>query len=296
MGQKSSVPSSIRVLLGQLKRAGIEDVTATQIERWYKAGLLPPSRRRGLGQGRGTTSRFPPGTLAQVRALRGLLKRHRDLDKVVILLFLDGYHVSERALRHALAQLFADLIDDLDPEGQHRFKEPRQVAKDAAERVLSRRLATKDERYERRVDIERAGDREAAADALRAVVLPIIGGLDPAAFADALDRHGLTAAAQELSAIAPELSSFLTEEATEGRLSADHIREEALPRLGRTEFEQLAAALAGLLEWLELRIGLAIHHRDRFIDDCLQALRSPRWRGLSPASPSDTDKPRERQP
>ncbi len=61
-----------------LDAAGAEgyDVSASQLRRLYRAGLLPAPEIRPLGRGRGTESRYPPGST--VRLLRVLGVRARE--------------------------------------------------------------------------------------------------------------------------------------------------------------------------------------------------------------------------
>ena len=61
-------------------------------------------------------------------------------------------------------------------------------------------------------DIRRAGGQEQLKYLLRGVAMPLLGGLDPAAFAQALDPAAAVAARQGIGGAAPEpLSAMLSE-------------------------------------------------------------------------------------
>lgn len=69
---------------------------------WHRKGLLPPPRQQGLGYGRGSESRYPPGTDQQLRAL---LQIHRKTRKVAVVgweLWWQGFPVPEALVRESL--------------------------------------------------------------------------------------------------------------------------------------------------------------------------------------------------
>jgi hypothetical protein len=93
------------------------DVTADQLRRWHRKGLLPRPRQVGLGRPsrvdgsrrRGTVVMYPLGTTAQLLALCELLKRHHHLDRAGWPLWWRGFDVVERYARAPLAKLAANL-------------------------------------------------------------------------------------------------------------------------------------------------------------------------------------------
>jgi hypothetical protein len=128
-----------------MAKAGVDDVSASQIKRWQKLGLLPEARRRGRGRGRGSRSSFPPGTVDHVRALRAFLAGHRNLDKVAVLLKLNGYQVSAAALARATRHLVFDEIEKLDRKGERTWLHPHEISSSAARTAVNKRARTDDD-------------------------------------------------------------------------------------------------------------------------------------------------------
>jgi DNA-binding transcriptional MerR regulator len=273
MPAKAAEPSSSRALRARLARAGI-DVSEHQIERWHKAGLLPPPRRRSLGRKLGSTSSYPPGTVAQVRALLRLLDRHRNLDKVAALLKLNGYTVSARACRLSIEHLLLDPLESLDPHGTRRYTDPAAVATGAATRITSRRARTDQERNDKARDIALAGGEAAHTRLLASVLLPLFGGLDQANLVEALDKFGLGPVARKISAAVPGLAQTISEDVAAGRMQIDGIRADALPTLTADDYDTLVRVGQLLVAAIE-GFGVAITPADPFVADCIDALRHP---------------------
>lgn len=57
-------------------------VTAGQLARWHRAGLLPSPRQRSLGRGRGSVTCYPPGSTDQLLVLLSLRPHRRGLDEL----------------------------------------------------------------------------------------------------------------------------------------------------------------------------------------------------------------------
>src|SRR2546426_7751138 len=80
----------------ELRKAGFR-VSADQLERWHKAGLLLRPTRRPLGRGKGTESRYPPFVVLQAVTVALLRKRLRDLDLIGWYLWCCGFPPTDRA-------------------------------------------------------------------------------------------------------------------------------------------------------------------------------------------------------
>lgn len=266
--------SSSRTLRARLSRAGLHGVSASQIERWQKAGLLPPPRKRGRGRGAGTVSSYPPGTVPQVRALLRFLGRHRNLEKVVVLLKLNGYVVSTRACRRAIEHLVLDRVDEIDPYGHRRYEPPEKVAAKAAERVARKRPRSVEEAQRRKDDISSARGRASFLTLLGSSLTPVLGGTNVAVLRPVVEHLGLTELAFSLGAATPGLSQAVAEEIAAGHLSFDWIREDALPRLTDNDLNTLVRLLRVLLAFVE-RSGMQFTPIDAFVSDCAHALRYP---------------------
>jgi hypothetical protein len=247
---------------------------------------MPPPRRRGRGQGRGTVSSYPAGTVAQVRMLLRLIERHRNLDKVAVLLKINGYTVSVRACRRAVEHLVLNPLDDLDPHRSRNERAPEVVATAAARRALSRRVRTEEERTSRSSDQTRAGGRDRLISLGSGLLLPLYGGFDQAAYIDFLERFGLGEAFRKINSAVPGLGESLGQEALEGGMQIDRIRTEALPQLTADNYDTFVRMCRVLLAALEA-FGVEISASDSFAADCLAALRRPERR-LNPAASSDT--------
>jgi hypothetical protein len=100
-----------QALSAELVRRGY-DATPEQLERWDKAGLLPPVTppRRGLGRGKGReiAQVYPPESIErisdQVADLCQLAGRGRSLQTAALILFARDRYVSPDTLRAALRQ------------------------------------------------------------------------------------------------------------------------------------------------------------------------------------------------
>ena len=94
-------------------------VTPLQLARWHRAGLLPKPRQHPLGRGRGTETRYPPGTLLQVVALCRLREEERRLDRLAFQLWWEGFSIDVGLVRAHLvgvASRFDREVQELHPE------------------------------------------------------------------------------------------------------------------------------------------------------------------------------------
>jgi hypothetical protein len=78
-----------RKLICQLAARDLS-VSATQLERWRRAGLLPRNSRRGCGRGRGSVSEASPEAVEIAAALSRHTRQGRDLRLAVVDWFADA--------------------------------------------------------------------------------------------------------------------------------------------------------------------------------------------------------------
>jgi hypothetical protein len=76
-------------LIQELKDRG-SDVTAAQLERWRRSGVVPGNLRQAKGRGKGSISELHPGTVDYVEALSAAAARGRDTHRTVLTLFMAG--------------------------------------------------------------------------------------------------------------------------------------------------------------------------------------------------------------
>ncbi|MEO6890100.1 MAG: hypothetical protein ABI456_12165 [Ktedonobacteraceae bacterium] len=79
-------------------------ISALQLVRWHRAGVLPRPQQRPLKEARGTCSLYPPGTGEQLLLLCSLRARERRLSHLAWQLWLEGYRVEYRIIRTQLQQ------------------------------------------------------------------------------------------------------------------------------------------------------------------------------------------------
>lgn len=79
-------------------------ISAHQLVRWHRAGVLPRPQQRPLKEARGTCSLYPPGTGEQLLLLCSLRARERRLSHLAWQLWLAGYRVEYRIIRTQLQQ------------------------------------------------------------------------------------------------------------------------------------------------------------------------------------------------
>lgn len=101
-----------KVLL-RLHPGGTEICTEAQFDRWVREGLLPRGKQVHTPGLQGSESLYPPGTDRQLLALRELRERERRLERLLVLMWWQGYTVDETALRDALKRLLQLQLNDL---------------------------------------------------------------------------------------------------------------------------------------------------------------------------------------
>lgn len=83
-------------------------MSAAQLARWHRAGLLPRPRQQSLGRGRGTATLYPLGTSVQVVALCQIRANERRLDRAAFRLWWDGFTVDLTVIKSLLARHLRD--------------------------------------------------------------------------------------------------------------------------------------------------------------------------------------------
>lgn len=84
-------------------------VSAAQLARWHRAGLLPRPRQQPLGRGLGTATLYPSGTSAQLVALCQIREEERRLDRVAFRLWWEGFSVDSQVIRNHLTATIAPM-------------------------------------------------------------------------------------------------------------------------------------------------------------------------------------------
>ncbi|MEU0956128.1 hypothetical protein ABZ353_27895 [Streptomyces niveus] len=100
-----TAPSRADQELMTLAAASGHPVSAYQLERWRRRGLIPEPEIRRLGRS-GSETLYPAGTGDLVCALARHTKPGRTYDDLALLVFFDGGQVPELALKLALARAY----------------------------------------------------------------------------------------------------------------------------------------------------------------------------------------------
>jgi len=80
---------TVDTLISELAKDGYF-VTRPKIQRWHRAGLVPPPSKRGLGRGFGTVNEYPPEALNAVKRVCDLQKTYRKLEDIAWLMWIPG--------------------------------------------------------------------------------------------------------------------------------------------------------------------------------------------------------------
>ncbi|MGK5682179.1 hypothetical protein [Actinoplanes sp. URMC 104] len=99
MARQPASPAD-RTLIEAARAQGVT-VTATQLERWRRVGLLPANARRHLGRGRGSTSEPAPGVAELAVWLGRHMRRGQRTHDVALRAFGDGLAVPQHTVRAA---------------------------------------------------------------------------------------------------------------------------------------------------------------------------------------------------
>ncbi len=99
-------PEPALAVLHRAREAGFK-VSAAQLARWHRSGLVPSPRQHSLGRGKGTQSLYPAGTASQVVALCQMHRTTRSLNDVGWFLWWYGFSVAERYWHERLSEAAA---------------------------------------------------------------------------------------------------------------------------------------------------------------------------------------------
>ncbi|HLH62471.1 MAG TPA: hypothetical protein VKV20_12375 [Ktedonobacteraceae bacterium] len=100
MNSQAAYESSQHLLL--LAREHGYEVSAAQLARWHRAGLLPRPRQQSLGRCQGSRTLYPPGTGEQLLSLCAARLRRRDFASLAWQLWWAAYPVSLALIRPQL--------------------------------------------------------------------------------------------------------------------------------------------------------------------------------------------------
>jgi hypothetical protein len=101
--KSNPVSESSEELLTLARRQGYS-LSATQLARWHRAGLLPRPRQLPRKEARGTHSVYPSGTGEQLVLLCQLRTTERRFSRLAWQMWLAGYPVDLQLIRTQLAQ------------------------------------------------------------------------------------------------------------------------------------------------------------------------------------------------
>lgn len=142
-----AMEESTEELLETARAAGY-DVTAYQVRRWHRAGLLEPPRQQALGRGRGTVSLYRAGTRERLLAICRLHHAHRSLRELRWLLWWERCDVPAEWARQSLlaeARAVREQLDALVTDGALT-----EEAEQVLEAASTARLPTKSMRWARK--------------------------------------------------------------------------------------------------------------------------------------------------
>lgn len=96
-------------------------VTGRQVRRWRQEDVLPPTEVRRLGGQKGAEARYPDSALDVALGLAQALDEDRNLHRAVLVAFVRGVDVGDKALRRAYRETcstMADKLRDLSEKGR----------------------------------------------------------------------------------------------------------------------------------------------------------------------------------
>jgi hypothetical protein len=107
MARAREPSAAARELAGELAARGL-NVGYRSIEDWAGRGLAPAPARQSLGQGRGTTSAYPPGAADRYAAVASVMRRGLPWQIAVLKLLVRGYlPADENLVRVAFRDMLA---------------------------------------------------------------------------------------------------------------------------------------------------------------------------------------------
>lgn len=247
------------VVLHRAREAGFT-VSAAELARWHRAGLVPLPHQQSLGKGKGTRSLYPAGTACQVIALCQIHTTLRSLNDVGWFLWWHGFAVAERFWRERLSSeaiKWDRAIEQMKKYSKRLDSEDDEVADQADRELIRARDARTNLKLVRRIR-KRVGKEEFPS------VLRLIIGLAAGDFengpAMAVEDHvidktlGLDAARQHhLPGMAPWLEGSVRPELGElSELLASNRATVIFGRMSDNELNQAREEVRDLLRGLEI--------------------------------------------
>jgi hypothetical protein len=267
-------------VLQALTDAGFPDYSSRTIESWREEGVLPTAPRQWLGQGKGSTSSYPPELLRQAVAIASFLKRYRSFDKTAALLWLHGYEVDAARIRASLLTGL-DYFDRFLAE--HNRADPDATAKAIGKALVSGRVRTKAGRDWMREKIEEAGGRDQMEKAYAGLARMFIGEVNLGGFLAAYkgigqDFRQLTGLdEQAMTKFEQNMDSQFAEINAAGGIT--HLFRHAIPQAPPAGLEWLRNYLREVRQWLDT-IGIQWSGPPgTFLSDIDKALVNPEARG-----------------
>jgi hypothetical protein len=137
-------------LVARLAERGV-DVTVRQARRWREDGQLPDTVPTSRGrEGFVFAYRDQDSVVDQAERLSELMQLHRDADDACVVLFLQGFHPRERALRSAYKRIYTNLcqptgnpddsLTSWDAAERNARSQTRRTAREPAVRTMRARL------------------------------------------------------------------------------------------------------------------------------------------------------------
>ena len=114
--------------------------TARALEDWQAEGLVN-TERTGAGRGKGSVSRYEPGTAEKVMELLTILEEERSFDWVRMVLFYRGFSVDFEKLRGSYIRVFTAFPDgenvDIEEFDRAARKQASKHARTGQRRIIS---------------------------------------------------------------------------------------------------------------------------------------------------------------
>jgi hypothetical protein len=213
-------PAQTRDAVLEAARQADFPISADQLARWHRAGLIPRPRQRALGRGLCTVTRYPAGTATQVIALCRIKSQHRSLDRAAFQLWWEGFTVESAQVRAPLAKAAAELNSAL----HSLTTDDAEKSKNGFEGLISRRLGR--ERIERLLQAARDAVEHPSAlplpievpqspmpptmDEVLEMLLPVlassISGLDAVALVESQSFENLALVRDEIKTMLESIS------------------------------------------------------------------------------------------
>ena len=129
---------TVDTLISELAKDGYF-VTKPKIQRWHRAGLVPPPSKRGLGRGFGTVNEYPPEALDAVKRVCDLQKTYRKLEDIAWLMWIAGDDIDPEQITKQLVSMVTSYQESL----VTLFDANNQLNPDAEKQLRTQRLPSR---------------------------------------------------------------------------------------------------------------------------------------------------------